>query len=63
MVAAMEPEILLQRVERYLRRTGMTPSSFGLAVANDPRLVFMMRKGREPRKSLRDRILAKLRAA
>ena len=40
---------LLQRVERYLRRSGMTPTRFGREALRDPRLVWDLRNGREPR--------------
>jgi 2,4-dienoyl-CoA reductase-like NADH-dependent reductase (Old Yellow Enzyme family) len=38
----------LRSIERFLRRTGMAPTAFGRAAARDPRLVFDLRKGREP---------------
>lgn len=45
---------LLPRIERYLRRTQMKPAVFGRAVVRDPRFVFDLRMGREPRiKTLR----------
>lgn len=40
--------ILLTKIDRYLRHTGMSPSTFGRRVANDPRLVGDMRNGRVP---------------
>ena len=40
---------LLQRVERYLRRSGMTATRFGREALRDPRLVWDLRNGREPR--------------
>ncbi len=40
---------LLPRIERYLRRTRMKPALFGRAAVNDPRFVFDLRLGREPR--------------
>lgn len=36
------------KIERYLRDSGMSPTRFGEVVARDPRLVFDLRKGREP---------------
>lgn len=35
------------RIERFLRRTRMTPTRFGREVARDPRLIKDMRNGRE----------------
>jgi hypothetical protein len=49
---------LLLTVERHLRRTDVPPSRFGRQVAGDPRFVFDLRKGREPRPAMRDRVLA-----
>lgn len=36
------------RVERFLKASGMAATTFGRKVAKDPRLVFDMRRGREP---------------
>jgi 2,4-dienoyl-CoA reductase-like NADH-dependent reductase (Old Yellow Enzyme family) len=47
---------LLQRIERYLRRTRTSATSFGRECARDPQLVFDLRRGREPRLNLRRRI-------
>ena len=40
---------LLQRIERHLRQTKMRPAEFGRAAVRDPRFVFDLRRGREPR--------------
>jgi 2,4-dienoyl-CoA reductase-like NADH-dependent reductase (Old Yellow Enzyme family) len=40
---------LLTRIQRYLRRSGATPTAFGRAVMNDPQFVHDLRRGREPR--------------
>lgn len=40
---------LLTIVERHLRKNGMPPSRFGREAAGDPRFVFDLRRGREPR--------------
>lgn len=37
---------LLIKIDRYLRETNMTRSQFGRLAANDPRLVWDMRRGR-----------------
>lgn len=39
---------LLIRIDRYLRRTGISPSTFGRQAVNDPRLVHDLRLGRMP---------------
>ena len=49
---------LLQRIERYLRASRMSPTTFGRETARDPQLVFDLRRGREPRRELRRRIHA-----
>lgn len=47
---------LLTRIDRYLRRTGMPPTTFGRRAVNDPRLVGDMRLGRVPRPRLCARV-------
>ncbi|WEK41660.1 MAG: hypothetical protein P0Y64_09435 [Candidatus Sphingomonas colombiensis] len=39
---------LLTKIDRYLRRTGMPPTTFGRRAVNDPRLVGDIRLGRVP---------------
>lgn len=41
--------MLIRKIEVFLRRTGMPPTQFGRLAAGDPRLVFDLRRGREPR--------------
>jgi hypothetical protein len=41
--------MLLVRIDRYLRHRHVTASRFGRLAANDPRLVFDLRMGRELR--------------
>lgn len=48
--------MLLREIERYLKLTGMAATSFGRAVAGDPRLVHDMRRGREPGERMSRRI-------
>ena len=40
---------LLRRIERYLRKSDMPPTRFGRETVRDPRFVFDLRSGREPR--------------
>ena len=49
---------LLPVVERHLRAHSVPPSRFGRLVAGDPRFVFDLRRGREPRAATRARVLA-----
>ena len=41
--------MLLRRVERHLRRFDVPPARFGTEAGQDPRFVFDLRNGREPR--------------
>lgn len=47
---------LLRAIETGLARAGMTPSRFGREVANDPRLVFDLRRGRQLRTDTESRV-------
>jgi hypothetical protein len=49
---------LLPVVERHLRAHSVPPSRFGRLVTGDPRFVFDLRRGREPRAATRNRVLA-----
>lgn len=49
---------LLIDIDRFLRKTGMAPTSFGRAAVNDPRFVFDLRRGREPGAKVRARTRA-----
>jgi hypothetical protein len=44
------------RIDRFLRNTGTSAAAFGRAVAHDPRLVFDLRRGRQPGQKLVARI-------
>lgn len=48
--------VLLIRIDRYLRRTRMAPSTFGRRTVNDPRLVTDLMRGRIVGPELTDRI-------
>lgn len=49
---------LLRTIETHIRRTGITPTRFGRESVGDPRLVFDLRRGREPRAKLTRRAIA-----
>lgn len=49
---------LLRRIERHLDATGMPPTRFGRETVGDPRFVFDLRAGREPRDETTRRVLA-----
>lgn len=57
-----EIEYFRARVESFIVATGMTPTRFGKEFAGDPRFVFQLREGREPRTAIRHRIMAALAA-
>lgn len=48
---------LLTDVESFLQSSGITATSFGQQAVNDPALVHEMRRGRECKRSIRNRIL------
>ncbi|MCC2980147.1 MULTISPECIES: hypothetical protein [unclassified Sphingomonas] len=52
---------LLIRIDRYLRQTGIPPSTFGRRAVNDPRLVRDLRAGRTPGARVCARVEAMLR--
>ena len=43
------PVHLLREIERFLRNSNIPPARFGREVMGDPRFVFDLRNGREPR--------------
>ncbi len=47
---------LLREVENFLRATKVSPARFGREVMGDPRFVFDLRNGREPRPRTIERI-------
>jgi hypothetical protein len=48
--------MLIREIEKFLRERRVAPTTFGRLAASDPRLVFDLRNGREPRKRLRLRV-------
>ena len=56
------PVHLLREVEKFLRRSDVAPTRFGREVLGDPRFVFDLRKGRDPRPRTVARVLAYLEA-
>lgn len=49
---------LLWEVEKYLRSSGVAPTRFGRDAVSDPRFVFDLRRGREPRRQTVERVRA-----
>jgi hypothetical protein len=54
---------LLREVEKYLKISNVPAARFGRDAMGDPRFVFDLRKGREPRPRTVSRILAYLESA
>ena len=51
---------LLREVEKFLRRSDIAPTRFGREAMGDPRFVFDLRNGRDPRPRTVERVLAYL---
>jgi hypothetical protein len=49
---------LLRRIETFMRRTGTAPTRLGREAVGDPRFVFDLRNGREPRAPTSARVSA-----
>lgn len=47
---------LLREIEKFLRASNVPPTRFGREVMGDPRFVFDLRNGREPRPRTEARI-------
>ena len=50
--------MLLRKIEHHLKLTATSPASFGRACLGDPKFVFDLRNGREPRACTVSRVLA-----
>lgn len=48
--------MLLHKVEKHIRERRMPPTRFGREAVGDPRFVFDLRAGREPRSATVDRV-------
>ena len=53
-------DLLLRRIEAFLKRTGMRPSTFGRVAVRDGLLVAELRRGRRPRPIMERRVHAYL---
>ena len=51
---------LLRRIERHLKQSRTPPTKFGRMAVRDPRFVFDLRNGREPRAETTRRVTAYL---
>ena len=52
----MKGHRLLSDCERFIEEFGLTPSRFGREACRDPRIIFDLRRGREPSARVVDRI-------
>ena len=59
----MSPDSFLARIDRYLARTGTTPTAFGKAAVGDPSLIRDLRNGRSPNLRTIGRVEAFMRPA
>ena len=48
--------MLIRKIEIFLRRTDMSPTRFSRLATRDPRFVFDLRQGREPRRRTEKRV-------
>ncbi len=48
--------MLIRKIEKFLRRTGMSATKFGRLAARDPRFVLDLRNGRTPRTRTEKRV-------
>ncbi len=54
---------ILTEIEAFLAAKDVTPSVFGSSAVNDPRFVFDLRAGREPRRATLEKVIAFMREA
>lgn len=52
-----EIEAFKTQIEKFIADNAMTPTAFGKRFAGDPRFVFQLREGREPRMATRKKVL------
>lgn len=48
--------MLIRKIEKFLRQTGMPATKFGRLAAHDPRFVLDLRNGRMPRNRTEERV-------
>lgn len=48
--------MLIRQIEKFLRQTDMPAATFGRLAAGDSRFVFDLRRGREPRRRMEQRV-------
>jgi homoserine dehydrogenase len=58
-----EIEAFKATVETFIAKKGIKPTNFGKEYVGDPRFVFQLREGREPRTRIRERVLEAIKQA
>ncbi len=51
-----EKQVLIRKIEKFLRETGMPATKFGRLATHDPRFVLDLRMGRTPRSATEKRV-------
>lgn len=54
----MTKKEFLEKVEEFMKDTGISPTVLGMKAVNDSRLIFMLRDGRECREATQEKVLA-----
>lgn len=53
-------DVLIQKIEAHMRATKMSPARLGREAVGDPKFVFQLWEGREPRQRTVDRVVSYL---
>ena len=56
MTIRREIQVLIRKIEKFLRHTGMPATKFGRLASHDPRFVLDLRMGRLPRPHTEERV-------
>ena len=54
----MNKKEFLEKVENFMKRNNVAPTTFGIKALSEPNFVFSLRKGRECREETRNKVLA-----
>lgn len=54
----MDKKEFLEKVESFMERNNVAPTTFGIKALSEPNFVFSLRKGREAREETRRKVLA-----
>jgi hypothetical protein len=56
----MSPKALLRLVNKHLKKSGETPTAFSRRITGDPAMVLKMRRGRQLRYDLEQKVMRAL---